>query len=506
MTTRPSRQRERFWKIASRARCLRYRVRYDDVPLGAVWDRSGGICGICGARITGRWHVEHIIPLSLGGPHALYNLVIAHARCNLIKGAKLMQLPEGPESHAIAATALISMRLRQLPGSRRIVCMPGPFSVGPLTVIARLRPPTGSVKAMLLEAHEIRTAIEDDTARVFAEGAYVAIETANPYPLRLSEHDLRPRGLVLPFGFGVDKTVAEIDFGVCPTVAVIGQTGAGKSVTMQTLAWCAARAGHRLILADPTLNTWRNLEDLDALVWSVPRSRAEVTAVLEAAVAMMFARDPADYADPNNGRPRTFVIIDEVGREGDQVMTGLDARGMAALITLMTNCRKYGMVVIWGDQRPVDKRVPKTVLEMSVAKIGHRVGSSTTSHHALGVTGAEALQGRGDALFVRPSSDGAAGVRRIQVVMVRDRWSELVRGTPPPLLPGQAAPGQPREDDTLILEAARAEGATTANAVHKLGKRLGLGRDGKGIGMGRARRIREQLTGLPSESAKAVPG
>jgi 5-methylcytosine-specific restriction endonuclease McrA len=37
----------------------------------------------------GERHVDHVWPLSEGGPHTAYNLVIAHKSCNLKKGTKL---------------------------------------------------------------------------------------------------------------------------------------------------------------------------------------------------------------------------------------------------------------------------------------------------------------------------------------------------------------------------------------------------------------------------------
>lgn len=47
-------------------------------------------CGLCGHRI--RKHdltVDHIIPQSRGGTHAVDNLRLVHAKCNIIKGNDL---------------------------------------------------------------------------------------------------------------------------------------------------------------------------------------------------------------------------------------------------------------------------------------------------------------------------------------------------------------------------------------------------------------------------------
>lgn len=57
----------------------------------AVLIRDRGICGIC-SLVVGRddkLHFDHIFPVSRGGKTTLDNLQVAHARCNLSKGAKV---------------------------------------------------------------------------------------------------------------------------------------------------------------------------------------------------------------------------------------------------------------------------------------------------------------------------------------------------------------------------------------------------------------------------------
>lgn len=51
---------------------------------------AGGICGICQEPIIGKYHFDHIIPLSRGGAHTQDNLQLTHPKCNLAKGTKLM--------------------------------------------------------------------------------------------------------------------------------------------------------------------------------------------------------------------------------------------------------------------------------------------------------------------------------------------------------------------------------------------------------------------------------
>mgnify|MGYP006268504591 CR=1 FL=1 len=69
-----------------------------------IFDRDGINCYLCGkptdptaTHIQGQegWetypHVEHVIPLSKGGTDTLENVRIAHAKCNIDKGIKLLE-------------------------------------------------------------------------------------------------------------------------------------------------------------------------------------------------------------------------------------------------------------------------------------------------------------------------------------------------------------------------------------------------------------------------------
>lgn len=59
--------------------------------------RTGWVCGICNGSINPAWHwrsfcavtIDHIIPLSAGGPDVAENVHLAHRACNEFKGRKL---------------------------------------------------------------------------------------------------------------------------------------------------------------------------------------------------------------------------------------------------------------------------------------------------------------------------------------------------------------------------------------------------------------------------------
>ena len=69
-------------------RARSYGVPWDMIDLRTVYRSTGGICGICHEPVgEDVFSVDHIVPLSKGGPHLLDNLQPAHLSCNSRKGA-----------------------------------------------------------------------------------------------------------------------------------------------------------------------------------------------------------------------------------------------------------------------------------------------------------------------------------------------------------------------------------------------------------------------------------
>lgn len=77
-----------------RQRARRAGVAYEPVNVKRVYERDGWMCGICGGKIAKDKKaphprspsIDHIIPLSLGGPHTYDNVQAAHFGCNSMKG------------------------------------------------------------------------------------------------------------------------------------------------------------------------------------------------------------------------------------------------------------------------------------------------------------------------------------------------------------------------------------------------------------------------------------
>ncbi len=76
------------WNSTRRARLLGLFV--ETVKKSVVWIRDKGICGICQQPADPNdWHLDHIIPLSKGGPHSYANTQVSHSHCNQVKWNKL---------------------------------------------------------------------------------------------------------------------------------------------------------------------------------------------------------------------------------------------------------------------------------------------------------------------------------------------------------------------------------------------------------------------------------
>lgn len=89
----------RRWREAHSAQVAEYnrnrRARKRNAPgthtaadVCAQYERQRGKCWWCGEKTGDDYHVDHVIPLILGGSNGPENLVIACAHCNLSKNAK----------------------------------------------------------------------------------------------------------------------------------------------------------------------------------------------------------------------------------------------------------------------------------------------------------------------------------------------------------------------------------------------------------------------------------
>lgn len=82
-------------KGGHRHRARKYGVPYEPVTLTDIYSRDNWVCQLCGDPVDSSLTfpdqmsatLDHITPMSLGGPHSPANLQLAHWLCNILKGA-----------------------------------------------------------------------------------------------------------------------------------------------------------------------------------------------------------------------------------------------------------------------------------------------------------------------------------------------------------------------------------------------------------------------------------
>lgn len=82
----PDREREH----SRRKRAIRAGVAHEPYRRVDIIARDGGICYLCELPVpVGAEHLDHVIPISRGGPDTAANVRVTHALCNLRKHARL---------------------------------------------------------------------------------------------------------------------------------------------------------------------------------------------------------------------------------------------------------------------------------------------------------------------------------------------------------------------------------------------------------------------------------
>lgn len=88
----------KFCDQSARRRALRRAAHVEPVSRVAVFTRDGGRCHVCGKKANPKkWHLDHLIPLSLGGEHSYKNVAVSCPTCNLQRGNRgpaQLRLPE----------------------------------------------------------------------------------------------------------------------------------------------------------------------------------------------------------------------------------------------------------------------------------------------------------------------------------------------------------------------------------------------------------------------------
>ena len=75
------------WRGDANRRARERAAFVEQVDRAVIYERDGGVCGICSKRVSREdASVDHIVPLSKGGKHSYLNTRLAHIKCNVQRG------------------------------------------------------------------------------------------------------------------------------------------------------------------------------------------------------------------------------------------------------------------------------------------------------------------------------------------------------------------------------------------------------------------------------------
>jgi S-DNA-T family DNA segregation ATPase FtsK/SpoIIIE len=284
-----------------------------------------------------------------------------------------------------------------------------------------------------------------------------------------------------------------------PHLLIAGTTGSGKSVCIAAITTCLVMNNTpedlRMVMIDPKMVELVRFNGLPHLFGNVETNLERILGVLHWTVAEMdrrfrllettHSRNLDTYNRKARRRrdtqslPRIVVIIDELA----DLMMSAPEQTEPALVRLAQMARATGIHLVMATQRPSIDVVTGLIKANFPARISFAVASSVDSRVILDTTGAEALLGHGDMLFMPPETSAPL---RSQGVMVSDQEVERVitfwqnafsKRTPeaPPweeLLKQEAALSG---HDDLIKEAVKIVRETQRASASMLQRRLRIG-------------------------------
>lgn len=338
--------------------------------------------------------------------------------------------------------------------------------------------------------------------------------------------DWRKGDISLPMLLGVDVSGKHLvgDLADMPHVLIAGATGSGKSVCMNSLlaGLLMSRTPEqlRLILVDPKIVEFTAYKDLPHLVVPVITDPKKVGLGLRWAITEMekryklFAKVGVRNIKGFNNRvvakqgdlfgaeeepdpipdtlPYIVVVIDELA----DLMMVAQAEVENYIARLAQLSRAVGIHMILATQRPSVNVITGTIKANFPSRIAFQVAQKTDSRTILDAIGADKLLGKGDMLYLAPSS---SKLTRAQGAWTADEEiDEIVahyknQGSPDyenkvtekitdpkPDLPEQG------EDDELVNQAVEVIRQTRRASTSSLQRRLR-------IGYNRAARLMDQL-------------
>jgi S-DNA-T family DNA segregation ATPase FtsK/SpoIIIE len=330
-------------------------------------------------------------------------------------------------------------------------------NVGPRVTQFTLKPPHG-VKLARLTALENNLALDLAAHSIRMEAPIpgkraVGVEVPNVKPASVTVHSLftsrewNEAKSPLEFVIGKDIAGGPVvgDLERMPHLLIAGQTGAGKSVMINTLLtsllYRNSPSDLKLILVDPKQVEMNLYKDIPHLLSPVINEPEKCISALKWAVAEMERRLRAfsevgkrnineyNTVKKEEGMPYIIVVIDELA---DLMM--MASRDVESLIVrLAQKARAAGIHLVIATQRPSVDVITGLIKANVPARIAFTVVSQVDSRTIIDQAGAEKLLGRGDLLFSIPEFTKP---KRVQGALISDNETtkvcDFLRGQRPP--------------------------------------------------------------------------
>lgn len=325
--------------------------------------------------------------------------------------------------------------------------------------------PGQKVSAVTGLSSELSLALGTSHVRVTTDGGILAIEVPAaertfPAPAPLTD----PHPLAFVVGVDVTGETVTARLSDLPHLLVAGTTGSGKSVFLSSLI-CQLAAQPpskvRMLLADPKRVELSMFARLPHLMGDVATEVGDIVAMLSYAVQDMEERyTRMQEAGVRNGDdiglPYLVVIVDEIA---DLVL-----QAKAAALTPLTRLAQLGRAanvhLVAATQTPKAEVLPTILRNNLPSRMVFALPDHTASNVALGRSGAEALLGKGDGLFLRSGAPAPVRVQGVQFQLeVLDPPPPAPAPMPPlpaPAMPAEAAPAP------MPAEAAHRQEASTS--------------------------------------------
>lgn len=301
-------------------------------------------------------------------------------------------------------------------------------------------------------SEDLAIALMSDKVRIQAPipgTALVGVEVLNEEPAIIGLREVMKaarklkKKYQLPLAIGTDTTgePAILDLARMPHLLIAGQTGSGKSVSLNTIIlsilYNQSPDECQLVLVDPKrveLSAYRYVPHLRCDVVTDPEDAVDVMGSLVSEMERRYraletrgVRNIVSYNSLNDVErmPYIVTVVDEMSDL--MLVSGRVLENY--IVRLAQLARAVGIHLVLATQKPIVKVITGLIKSNMPSRVSFQVASKSDSRVILDENGAEKLAGRGDMLAMHP---GVSEPERLHGAWVSDeeiaKVVETVRG------------------------------------------------------------------------------